>query len=138
MAISVLDFYPQHEVRANTRYNFLLEDCLMCVLVVLNDKPRELAFTIPKYYNFKRVYNDKRYKVKKLLEYSILITYIEKNKEAVKKRFGLSDRDFNDFCLSLKNRLILSYSDYKKYQKFLIRGFGYLKKLFNRIFRSKK
>ena len=31
----------------------------MCVLVVLGEKPKELAFTIPKYYNFKRIYNDK-------------------------------------------------------------------------------
>ena len=138
MAISVLDFYPQHEVKANTRYNFLLEDCLMCVLVVFGGKPKELAFTIPKYYNFKKVYNDKRYKVKKLLEYSVLISYIEKNKEAVKKRFGMSEKDFNDLKISLKDCLVQSYSDYKKYQKFLLRGFGYLKKLFNRIFRSRK
>lgn len=137
MTLSVIDFYTQDKLKMNERYGFLLENGLFCVLVFFNKKAKEFAFSIPKYSAFKKIFNDKKYKAQKLLEYSILRPFIEKNKDSVMKRWGLTEKEFLDLIFGLGECLIRTYSGCNVYQKTLFLFSERIKKFMCRLSRSK-
>ena len=137
MTLSVLDFYTQNKLKVNEGYGSLFENGLFCVLVFLNNRAKEFAFSIPKYFVSKKIFNDKKYKAQKLLEYSILRPFIEKNKDSVMKRWGLTEKEFLDLVFGLGECLIKTYSNCNVYQKTLFLFSERIKKFMCKLNRSK-
>lgn len=109
MAIEVFDFYTKEALNVDRPRNLLLSNALFYILLKINGKEKELSIQVPKKFHYERFYKYADFTRFKAVEYSILSDFIRCNKDLVKSKWGLGERDYLRLVTKLEAAFIKNY-----------------------------
>ena len=109
MAVEVFDFYTKEKLNVDKKHNLLMSNALFYVLLEVNGKSKEFSVQVPKKFHYERFYKYSDFVRGKVVEFSILIDYLKCNKEVMKSKWCLSDKDYYRLLTQLEYAFIKNY-----------------------------
>lgn len=121
MALEVLSFYTKRKLNVLNSLDIVATSVYFHILIKQDIKIRELVAFIPRKYRFKRTLSSNDFEQEKLLEYNVLIDFIEDAKERLLPKWHISEEDLLELKEELLTCLIQNHSTCHAWKEVLLK-----------------
>ena len=137
MALEVLSFYTKRKLNVLDSLDIVATSVYFHILIKQDIKVRELVAFIPRKYRFKRTLNSTNFEQDKLLEYNVLVDFIEDAEERLLPKWHISEEDLLELKEELLSCLIKNHCKCPAWKEVLLKYLHAAKIFILRLIRGK-
>lgn len=137
LTLEVLSFYTKRKLNVLNSLDIVATSIYFHILIKQDVKVRELVAFIPRKYKFKRTLLSSNFEQEKLLEYNVLVDFIEDAKERLIPKWHISEEDLLELKEELLTCLIQNHCSCPAWKEVLLKYLHTLKIVILRFIRGK-